>query len=105
MQDMSLSQIAEFGFLKLAKAFEWTWQERKGSEVGKPRQAGRLPLCSAFFMCLLILQLCWVYDSRYVCQVFLDGWTNLSGARLSVQKVSKFSVASIRYGDDPSRYS
>lgn len=32
---MSLSQIAEFGFLKLAKAFEWTWQERKGSEVGE----------------------------------------------------------------------
>lgn len=34
-----------------------------------------------------------------------DRWTNLSGAGLSVQKVSKFSVASIRYGDDPSRYS
>lgn len=34
MQDMSLSQTAEFGFPKPAKAFEWTWQERKGSEVG-----------------------------------------------------------------------
>lgn len=56
---MSLSQIAELGFPKLAKAFEWTWQERKGSEVGgNLGQAGRLPLCSAFFMCLLILQLC-----------------------------------------------
>lgn len=71
MQDMSLSQTAEFGFPKLAKAFEWTWQERKGSEVGKPRQAGRLPLCAAFLCVFLILQLCQVYDSRYVCEVFL----------------------------------
>lgn len=51
MQDMSLSQTAEFGFLKLAKAFEWTWQERKGSEVGgNLGQAGRSPLCAAFYV-------------------------------------------------------
>lgn len=35
MQDMSLSQTAEFGFLKLAKAFEWTWQERKDPKSGE----------------------------------------------------------------------
>lgn len=31
---MSLSQTAEFGFPKLAKAFEWTWQERKDPKSG-----------------------------------------------------------------------
>lgn len=55
MQDMSLSQTAEFGFLKLAKAFEWIWQERKGSEVGgNLGQAG--PHCAHFcFSFFLIL--------------------------------------------------
>lgn len=37
---MSLSQIAEFGFPKLAKAFEWTWQERKDPKSGNLGQAG-----------------------------------------------------------------
>lgn len=52
---MSLSQIAELGFPRLAKAFEWTWQERKGSEVGGNlgRQAAYL-----FVRIFLILQLC-----------------------------------------------
>lgn len=52
MQDMSLSQTAELGFLKLTKAFEWTWQERKDPKSGETLgQAGRLPLC-AHFLCV-----------------------------------------------------
>lgn len=46
---MSLSQTAEFGFLKLAKAFEWPWQERKDPKSGNLGRQALISLCAFLF--------------------------------------------------------